>query len=51
VSVDLGLDKDEVDEQDDKVVFDVLVAEAAAVLAYRQPDVVSARFVAGALAP
>lgn len=43
VAVDLGLDEDEVDEEDDEVVLDVLVAEPAAVLAHRQPDVVPAR--------
>lgn len=47
----LRLDQDEVDEQHDKVVLDVLVAEAPAVLADRQPDVVAARLVAAALAP
>lgn len=51
VAVDLGLDQDEVDEQHDKVVLDVLVAEAAAVLAHRQADVVAAGLVTAALAP
>ena len=37
------------DEDDDEVVLDVLVAEAAAVLADRQPDVVAARRVPRAL--
>ncbi len=46
VAVDLGFDEDKVDEEDDEVVLDVLVAEAAAVLAHRQPDVVPARRVA-----
>jgi len=47
----LRLDQDQVDKQHDKVVLDILVAEAAAVLAHRQPDVVPARLVAAALAP
>ena len=47
----LRLDQDQVDEQHDKVVLDVLVAEAPAVLAHGQPDVVPARLVAAALAP
>lgn len=38
----LGLDQDQVDEQDDVVVLDILVAEATAVLADRQADVVAA---------
>ena len=46
VAVDLGLDEDEVDEDDHEVVLHVLVAEAAAALAHRQPDVVPARRVA-----
>lgn len=46
VAVHLGLDEDEVDEQHDEVVLDVLVAEPAAVLAHRQPDIVPARRVA-----
>lgn len=46
--IHLGLDEDEVDEEDNEVVLDVLVAEATAVLAHRQPDVVPARRVTGA---
>lgn len=42
VAVDLGLDQHQVDEEHHVVVLDVLVAEAAAVLAHRQPDVVPA---------
>ena len=41
VAIDLGLDEDEVYEEDDKVMFDVLVAETTTVAAYRQPDVVT----------
>ena len=48
VAVNLGLDEDEVDEEHHEVVLDVLVAEAAAVLAHRQPDVMPARRVARA---
>lgn len=47
VAVDLGLDEDEVDEEHHEVVLDILVAEAPALLAHRQPDVVSARRVPG----
>jgi hypothetical protein len=42
MAVNLGLDEDEVDEEDDKVMLDVLVAEAAAVATHGQPDVVPA---------
>lgn len=45
VPVDLRLDKDQVDEEHDKVMLDVLVAEAAAFSADRQADVVAARLV------
>jgi len=38
----LRLDEDQVDEEHDKVMLDILVAEAAAVLAHRQPNVVAA---------
>ena len=48
VPINLGLDEDQVDEQDHEVVLDILVAEAAAVPAHREPDVMPARFVAGA---
>lgn len=48
VPVDLGLDQDEVDEQDDVVVLDILVAEPAAVPAHGEPDVVPAGLVTGA---
>lgn len=48
VAVDLGLDENQVDEDDDKVVFDILVAELAAVAAYCQSDVVAAGLVTGA---
>lgn len=41
----LRLDQDQVDEQDDVVMLDVFVAEAPAVLADREPDVVAARLV------
>lgn len=39
----LRLDQDQVDEQDDVVMLDIFVAEAAAVLADREADVVAAR--------
>lgn len=42
----LWLDQDQVDEEHDKVMLDVLVAEAAAVAAHCQADVVAARLVA-----
>lgn len=48
VPVDLRLDQDEVDEQDDIVVFDILVAEPAAVPAHREADVVPTGLVTGA---
>lgn len=48
VAVDLGLDEHQVDEEHDVVMLDVFVAEAAAVAAHRQADVVAARLVAGA---
>lgn len=48
VPVDLGLDQDEVDEQDDVVVLHILVAEPAAVPAHREADVVPAGLVTGA---
>jgi hypothetical protein len=51
VSVDLGLDQDEIDEENDKVVLDVLVAKSAAVLAHCQANVVPAGLVTAALAP
>jgi primosomal protein N'' len=38
----LRLDQHKIDEQDYEVMFDVFVAEAAAILAHRQPDVVAA---------
>ena len=47
----LWFDQDQVDKQHHKVVLDVFVAEAAAVFAHCQADVVSARLVAAALAP
>lgn len=46
MTVDLGFNEDEVDEQHDKVVLDVLVAEAAAVLAHSEADIVAARRIA-----
>lgn len=49
--VNLGLDQDEVDEEDDEVMLDVFVAKPAAILAHRQPDIVPAGLVAGALSP
>lgn len=48
VAVDLGLDEHQVDEQHYVVMLDVFVAEAPAVAAHRQPDVVAARLVARA---
>ena len=51
VATHLRFDQDQVDKQHDEIVLDVLVAEAAAVLAHRQPDVVATRLVAAALAP
>lgn len=47
----MGLDEDEVDEDDDKVVLDILVAEAAAVFTHRQTDVVAAGLVTCAFFP
>lgn len=38
----LGLNQDQVDEQDNVVMLDIFVAEAAAILAHRQADVVAA---------
>lgn len=38
----LGLDEDHIDEEHDKVMLDILVAEATTVLTHRQPDVVAA---------
>lgn len=49
--IHLRLDEDQVDEQHDKVMLDVLVAEAAAVAADGQADVMASGFVAGARAP
>jgi hypothetical protein len=48
VAVDLGLDEHQVDEEHDVVMLDVFVAEATAVPAHGQADVVAARLVAGA---
>ena len=48
VPIDLGFDEDQVDEQHDKVVLDILVAEATAFTADSQTDVVPARLVPGA---
>ncbi len=47
----LWLDQDQIDKQDDKVMLDVFVAEAAAVLAHREADIVATGFVTGAFAP
>lgn len=50
----LRLDQDQIDEQNDVVMLDVFVAEAPAVLADREPDVVAARLIAagvGVLCP
>lgn len=47
----LRLDQDQIDKQNDKVVLDIFVTEAATVLAHRQPDVVSGRLVTCALPP
>lgn len=44
----LRLDENQVDKEHDKVMLDVLVAEAPALAAHRQPDVVAARLVARA---
>jgi hypothetical protein len=38
----LRLDQNEIDEQDNEVMLDVFVAEAPAVLAHCQPDIVPA---------
>lgn len=50
----LWFDQDQIDKQDDVVMLDIFVAEAPAVLADREPDVVAARLVAagvGVLCP
>lgn len=44
-STHLRFDQDQIDKQDNIVMFDIFVAEAAAVLADREPDVVAARLV------
>lgn len=46
--IDLGFNQDQIDEEHDKVMLDIFVAEAAAFTADGQTDVVPARFVAGA---
>ena len=48
VPVDLGLDEDQVDEQDDEVVLNIFIAEAPTVPTHGEPYVVPAGFVAGA---
>lgn len=42
MQTNLGFDKNQVNEQDDVIMLDIFVAEAAAVLADGQPDVVAA---------
>jgi hypothetical protein len=49
--IDLRLDKHEVNEEHDKVMLDILVAEATAVATDGETDAVAAGFVASAGAP
>lgn len=45
MTIDLGFDQDEIDEQHHEIVLDVFVAKVAAISANGQADVVTARLV------